>query len=242
MANQITDQEIKSFVRKVQNQLASLRAEDLRELTENLEADLLDRRDAEGTTFKLGDAREYAKDLAEAAGLDLNSIEVSRVNIEFLKVWKGVLGYFRTLSPAWAIVRGWLMFALVYTPLVYGRVGEIPVNTRDVLVLIALVALNIWLGKKQFAALRYPLIALNVLMLAGSPVVVADLAGSYELYKKYVIFESESQLVFQGNPVHAVCAVGDDGSKIYNVRKLTNETGYPIFVSEASQVPGIPLC
>lgn len=242
MAIQITNQEIKSFVRKVQNQLVSLRPEDLLELTENLEADLLDRRDAEGATFKLGDPREYAKDLAEAAGLDLTNIEVSRMNIEFLKVWKAVLGYFRTLSPAWAILRGWLIFALVYTPLVYGRVGEIPVNTRDTIVLVALIGLNIWLGKKQFAALRYPLIVLNVLMLAGSPVIVADLASSYELYKKYVIFESESQLVFQGNPVRAVCAVGDDGSKIYNVRKLTNETGYPIFVSEASPVPGIPFC
>ncbi|MEO0312943.1 MAG: hypothetical protein RL140_173 [Actinomycetota bacterium] len=242
MAHIITDLEIKSFVRKVQNQLVSLKAEDLRELTENLEADLLDRRDAEGNNFKLGDAREYAKDLAEAAGLDLNNIEVSRMNIEFLKVWKALLSYFRTLSPAWAIVRGWLMFALIYTPLVYGRIGEIPSNTRDTLVLIALVVVNIWLGRKQFASLKYPLIALNVLLLAGTPVVVADVAGAFDLYKKYVIFESTSQLVFQGNPVRAVCAIGDDGSKIYNVRKLTNETGYPIFVSEMNPVQSVPLC
>ena len=225
MATQVTDQQIKSFVRKVQNQLAGLNADDQRELTENLEADLLDRRAAEGAKFKLGEAKAYAADLAEAAGLDLESLEVSRLNIEFLKAWKATLAYFRTLSPAWAIIRGWLMFALIYTPIVYGHIGEIPGGARDTLLLVALIGLNIWLSKKQFAALRIPLIVLNALMLIASPAVVADLNNAYGLYAKYAVYEDSDTLIYQGHPVRAFCAIGSDGSKIFNVKKLLDQDG-----------------
>ena len=242
MATQVTDQEIKSFVRKVQNQLAGLKSDDLRELTENLEADLLDRRQAEGDKFKLGDAKLYATELAEAAGLDLEGIEVSRLNIEFLKIWKATLAYFRTLSPAWAIVRGWLMFTLIYTPIVYGQVGEIPGGARDTLILVALIGLNIWISKKQFAVFRVPLIALNTLLLIASPAVVADLNGAYELYQKYVVFEDSDTLIYQGRPVRAFCAIGSDGSKIYNVKKLLDQDGYPVFENLEEPVPGVANC
>ena len=242
MATQVTDQQIKSFVRKVQNQLAGLNADDQRELTENLEADLLDRRAAEGTKFKLGEAKAYAADLAEAAGLDLESLEVSRLNIEFLKAWKATLAYFRTLSPAWAIIRGWLMFALIYTPIVYGHIGEIPGGARDTLFLVALIGLNIWLSKKQFATLRIPLIVLNALMLIASPAVVADLNSAYDLYAKYAVYEDSDTLIYQGHPVRAFCAIGSDGSKIFNVKKLLDQDGYAVFESLEDPVPGVANC
>lgn len=231
MATQVTDQEIKSFVRKVQNQLAGLKSDDLRELTENLEADLLDRRQAEGDKFKLGDAKLYATELAEAAGLDLEGIEVSRLNIEFLKIWKATLAYFRTLSPAWAIVRGWLIFALIYTPVAYGRIGEIPTNIRDWLVLIALVVLNIWLSRKQFSALKYPLVVLNVLMLLGTTVVAADVAEAVATYEKYQIFEMSDTLVAGGRAINGVCAIDQYGNRT-QVSKLLDQDGFPIYIAE----------
>lgn len=231
MAKKVTDLEIKSYVRKVKNHLAGLNTDDQRELTENLEADLLDRREAEGSDFKLGDAKTYASDLAEAAGLDLESVEVSRLNIEFLKVWKATLAYFRTLSPAWAIVRGWLMFALIYTPILYGRVGEIPTNTRDSLVLVALVVTNIWLTKKQFSAMKYPLVILNVLMLLGTTVVIADVQEAVNTYEKYVIYESSNTLVAGGRAIYGVCAVDLNGMRS-EVSKLLDSDGYPIYMRE----------
>ena len=233
MATQVTDQEIKSFVRKVQNQLASLKSDDLRELTENLEADLLDRREAEGTKFNLGDAKTYASELIEAAGLGSESVEVSRLNLEFLKMWKSTLAYFRTLSPAWAIVRGWLMFALIYTPLAYGRIGEIPTNTRDWLVLVALVVLNVWLSRKQFSALKYPLVVVNVLMLLGTPVVAADVAASIATYEKYLVFEMSDTLIAGGRPIFGICAVDQNGQR-HEVSKLLDKDGYPIYLAEDS--------
>jgi hypothetical protein len=241
MATQVTEQEIKSFIRKVQSQLAGLKSDDLRELTENLEADLLDRRQAEGVNFKLGDAKGYAKELAEAAGLDLESVEVSRMNIEFLRAWKATLAYFGTLAPAWAIIRGWLMFSLIYMPIIYGRVGEVPVGVRDTLILILLVALNVWLTKKQFSALKYPLIVLNVLLLLGSSIVAVDLNGAYKLYEKYVVYDNTDTLIFHGNPMRAFCAIGDNGDRIYNVKKLVDQDGYPVFDSELIPVPGVVL-
>jgi len=231
MAKKVTDLEIKSYVRKVKNHLAGINTDDQRELTENLEADLLDRREAEGSDFKLGDAKTYASDLAEAAGLDLESVEVSRLNIEFLKVWKATLAYFRTLSPAWAIVRGWLMFALIYTPILYGRVGEIPTNTRDALVLVALVVTNIWLTKKQFSAMKYPLVILNVLMLLGTTVVIADVQEAVNRYEKYVIYERSNTLVAGGRAIYGVCAVDLNGMRS-EVSKLLDSDGYPIYMRE----------
>jgi hypothetical protein len=231
MATQVSDQDINAFVRKVQNQLTGLKSDDLRELTENLEADLLDRRDAEGATFKLGEPKFYAADLAEAAGLSLQSFEVSRLNIEFLRIWQATLNYFRTLAPAWAIVRGWLMFALIYMPVVYGRVSEIPGNTRDWLVLVALVVVNVWLSKKQFSNLKYPLVVLNILMLLGTTVVIADLASKLQTYEKYVTFERDDTLVSGGRAIYGVCAVDLNGMRS-EVRKLLDKDGYPIFIAD----------
>ena len=242
MTTQVTNQEIKSFVRKVQNQLVGLNPDDLRDLTENLEADLLDRREAEGLNFRLGEATSYAKELADAAGLDLESVEVSRMNVEFLKVWKATMRYFRTLSPAWAILRGWLMFALIYTPILYGRIGEVPGGLRDTLVLISLIAINIWLSRKQFLALKYPLVILNVVLMAGSSLVIADISSAYSLYGKYIIYENTGSLTFQGQPVRAFCALGADGSRIYEVKKLFDQDGYPVFISEEPEVPTVLNC
>ena len=231
MATQVTDQEIKSFVRKVRQHLLGLKIDDVRELTENLEADLIDRRSAEGAKFKLANPKSYANELAEAAGLNLNDLEVSRVNIEFLKAWRATLNYFRTLAPAWAIVRGWLMFALIYMPISYGRVGEIPGNSRDLVVLVALVVANVWLSKRQFSALKYPLVVLNVLMLLGTSVVVADVADAVKTYEKYVNFEASGILVAEGRPIFGVCAVDLNGHRS-EVSRLLDKDGYPFFIRE----------
>lgn len=231
MANLVTDLEIKSFVRNVQKHLIGLKIEDVRDLTENLESDLNDRRNAEGRNFKLGNPKVYATDLADAAGLNLDELEVSRVNIEFLRVWKATLNYFRSLAPGWAIVRGWLVFALIYMPIVYGRVGEIPSNTRDWLVLVSLVGINVWLSKKQFSALKYPLVILNIVMLLGTTVVIADVAAAVKTYEKYMIFEITDTLVAGGRAIQGVCAVDEEGMRS-EVSKLLDTDGYPIFIRQ----------
>jgi hypothetical protein len=146
-------------------------------------------------------------------------------------MWKATLAYFRTLSPAWAIVRGWLMFALIYTPILYGRVGEIPTNTRDAIVLVALVVLNIWLTKKQFSTMKYPLVIINVLMLFGTTIVVADVNNAVQTYEKYLIYERSNTLVAGGRAIYAVCAVDLNGMKS-EVSKLLDKDGYPIYIRE----------
>jgi hypothetical protein len=231
MANQVTDQEIQSFVRKVRQQLLGLKIEDVRELTENLEADLNDRRNAEGEKFKLSNPKEYAAELAEAAGLNLNELEISRVNLEFLRAWKATLVYFRSLSPAWAILRAWVVFALIYSPITTGGIREIPGNTVSAFVLAVLIAVSVWLSIKQYRPLRFVLITMNVILLLGSPVLVADIASDIQLYKKFVSVETLTTLTFQGNPVTSLCAMDEYGNK-QPVVKLFDSAGYPIFVAE----------
>lgn len=231
MATQVTDLEIKSFVRKVQQNLLGLSFDDVRELTENLEEDLKDRRDAEGKDFKLGNPKTYASELTEAAGLNLNELEVSRVNIEFLKAWKATIGYLRTLSPAWAILRGWVLFSLIYSPIFSGRIRELPNDGPSTFILLAFIAISVWLSLKQFRPIRIAMIALNVVLLLGSTVVVADVAATVDLYKKYVNLDTLSSITFQGNPVNSLCAVDQFGNK-YPVAQLLDAAGYEIFNAE----------
>jgi hypothetical protein len=123
------------------------------------------------------------------------------------------------------------MFALIYMPVVYGRVSEIPGNTRDWLVLVALVVVNVWLSKKQFSNLKYPLVVLNILMLLGTTVVIADLASKLQTYEKYVTFERDDTLVSGGRAIYGVCAVDLNGMRS-EVRKLLDKDGYPIFIAD----------
>lgn len=233
MAKQVTEQEIQAFVRNVQQHLIGLKFDDVRELTENLEADLNDRRNAEGENFKLGNPKTYATELAEAAGLNLDQLEVSRVNVEFLKAWKATLAYFRSLAPAWAILRGWVIFALIYSPITTGGIREIPGDTGSAFVLAILIAISVWLSLKQYRAIRLALVSLNVTLLLGSTVLVSDIASNIQLYKKYVNIETMSTLTFQGNPVTSLCAITEFVGR-QPVVKLLDGAGYVIFTADGS--------
>lgn len=231
MSSKISDKEITEFVRKVRSELRELPADELAELTENLAADLFERRNEEGDAFNLGNASDYAGQLADAAGLRITDVEATRMNLEFLRLWKSSLGYLRTLAPAWAIIRAWLIFALVFSPFVFGGIRALPGTTMSTVVLIALVVASVWLSLKQFKVLRIPLIVLNALLLIASPILVADIGQAVQLYTKYVVYENESTLVFQGSPVRGVCSFDPLGNKS-QVQKLVDVNGYDIYVSD----------
>ena len=236
MPTMITNIEIDQFVSKVKNELRHLSAEDRAELTDNLSVDLLDQLEEQGHTFTLPNPKEYAFELASAAGLAMGDQEVSRMNLEFLRIWRNLLGYFRTLAPAWAIVRAWLAFSLIYSPIVYGMIREVPNDASSILVLVGLVVASVWLSLKQFRPMKYVLITLNALLLIGSPVVIADINQAIHTYSNYVILDQTSALSFQGHAVNGVCAVDEYGNKVRAV-KLLDSTGYEIY--RADDVLGV---
>lgn len=231
MSNIITNIEIEKFVSDVKRELRHLAAEERAELTDNLLDDLLEQQAEQGHTFTLPNAKDFATELASAAGLSLGETEVSRMNLEFFRIWKSVLGYFRTLSPAWAIVRGWLFFTLVYGPIAFGGIREIPAGAGEFVLLAGFAVVSVWLSIKQFRPMRYILVGLNVLLLVASPIVVADVNQAVDTYEKYKIFEITDDLIYQGQPVFALCGQDSYGQK-FEVDKLFDEQGYPIFSSK----------
>lgn len=234
MSSKVSDKEIADFVKRVRHELKNLSKEDISELTDALESDLKDRRDAEGNSFKLGVAADYAAELAESAGLKVSDVEATRMNLRFLRIWQASLSYLRTLAPAWAIIRAWVAYSLVFSPIVFGTIHPLPGSQLAWLVLAIFIVISVWLSNKQYRVLRYPLIVLNSLLLVASPILVQDIAEAAQLYSKYVVYEYEPVITFQGNPVRGVCAVDIYGNKT-PIQKLLDENGYEIYTAE-----GIP--
>lgn len=238
MATQISDKEINNFVSKVQRLLIGLSAEEKSELTENLVIDLQEKRDAEGTKFQLGDPKKYADELADAAGLKLKNYELSPANMKLLKLANTVGEYLKTLNPAWVLVRGWLVYSLIYSPIMYREVREIPDRALDLLVLIVLVLASFWLDRKKFKSLKYPLIVLNIGLMLVSPAVILDSNSRIENYRRWMALEQSDNLVFMGQAIHEVCAYDEYGNAT-PVIKLTDSEGWEIF--RLHELPA-PVC
>lgn len=239
MSNTMTNKEITEFVRKVRHELKTLTPEDLKELTENLESDLMERLAEEGPNFKLGNAADYAAELAEAAGLNISAVAATRMNLEFLRIWNSTLAYLRTLSPAWAIVRGWLLFALAYSPVAYGGIRAVPVDVRDWLVLTVLVALSIWLGLKRFASLYIPLIVVNTLLMLGGVYLAAQIGVAINDYRDYKVQELSGQLSVKGHPVNAACGYDQYGGSLGPLAIIKDQNGDVIFTDVS---PTLTIC
>ena len=229
MSSKISDKEITEFVRKVRSELRSLPADAMNELTESLEVDLLERREEEGDQFKLGIASTYATQLAEAAGFSFPSGEASRMNLEFLRIWNKALAYFRTLTPAWAIVRGWLLFALAYSPIAYGGIRAVPIDFRDWFVIAVLVALSVWVSLKKFVSLHIPLIVVNTLLMIGGFYVTALISNAIDEYRDYKIQALSGQMSVGGHPVMSACGYDQNGYNLGALSMIKDTNGNVIF-------------
>lgn len=229
MSSTITDNEIKEFVRKVRSSLTGLSTQDQTELTETLEGDLIDRRASEGSEFKLGSPESFAKELAESAGLQLPTFETNGVALGFLKALNKIGSYLATLDPAWAIVRGYLFYAVIFSYFAFGGIQEIPYTSLTTLIMIAFIALSMWLSIKKFKVMKYPVIAFNVIGL------VAALFMSYSVQDKVADYQYYSQtrgientlMDSDGRLYTAVCAYDDLGNRL-PARYITDAMGYTI--------------
>lgn len=229
MPSNITDNEIKDFVRKVRSSLKGLSVQDQAELTETLEGDLIERRASEGSEFKLGSPEAFANELAESAGLQVSTAEANGVAVAFLKGFSNFGRYLATLDPAWAIVRGYLFYAVVFSYFVFGGIQEIPYTSLSTLVMVAFIALSMWLSIKKFKVMKYPVVLLNVIGLVAALFMGESLQNKVADYQYYAETRSvENTLIDSNGTLHtAVCAYDDFGNRL-PVRYVTDGMGYTI--------------
>ena len=230
MAAQVTDQEIKSFVQKVVKALSFLKPEEVRELTENLEDALIEKRADEGTIFTLPNPQQYANELVEAAGLRNTSEDVSEFQKTLIKLTRSAYRYIQSFGPAWAIIRGYLIYACGYGYLVYGGIREIPEYVQDTFVMLLCIAASVWLNVKKFKALQIPAIALNVLVLIflvlPFGINIQDKVADYRYYAQTRNIEN-TIIDSNGNLHQTACAYDDLGNKL-PMATLTDPAGFTI--------------
>lgn len=229
MSPTITDNEIKEFVRKVRSSLKGLSTQDQTELTETLEGDLIDRRASEGAEFKLGSPEVFAKELAEGAGLAPSKFEPKGLGLSLLKLLSSIGRYLATLDPAWAIVRGYLFYAVVFSYFVFGGIQEIPYTPLSTLIMVVFIGLSMWLSIKKFKVMKYPIIALNVIGLVAALFLGTSLQVKVANYKYFTETRGvENTLMDSDGNLHtAVCAYDDLGNRL-PVRYVTDGMGYTI--------------
>lgn len=229
MATKSVNQEIKTFVGKVEKELAHLNSADMRELTENLEDALLEKSNDEGSSFKLPNPKIYANELVEAAGLLSNKEEQSTFNLALLAGLRSFLRYLSTLGPAWAIARGYLIYAVGFGYLAYGAIREIPQTQMDVFVLIVAIGLSVWLNIRKFSKLKIIAIILNVAMLPLTLEFANNLQDTVADYRYYASTRGvENSIMDSGGNLYLKTCAYDWQGNLLDMKVLTSTDGTAI--------------
>jgi len=210
-----TDKEIANFVSDVQKALVNLDPVVVGELTESLEADLLERKAEEGAGFKLGNAEAYAKELLASAGLTPASTQPTGLRRVVGKVGRWAWGTFVTARPAWWVLRGLAAYTLIWFVLL-NQARTLPDNIVGWLVLVTLVVISIQVGRVRNRTwwFRAPLAALNILAIVTS-IYWADTAVAVRNdYERLYALESSNMLLRGGQPVGYIYAFDAAGKKL----------------------------
>jgi len=169
---------IRTFAADVRAALNDLPAEDVEELTDQLEADLTEQaEDSESETITLGDPIAYANELRASAGLPDRGdevVETRRPAFSRLADWvRGigqdaardirsspggakVLDFLISLRPFWWVLRGWAVyqvFAFVFS--LGGPFGVIPFSFSRWMLLFATVIVSVQWGRGKWLSWRW---------------------------------------------------------------------------------------
>lgn len=192
--------EVDAFAAAVRTALDDLAAEERDDLTDGLEAELLDRV-ADSGIDSLGDPDAYAADLRAAAGLPPRTVmrtSLRRSAGEFRRLvadrgsaflarhplWRGLAGFLVSLRPAWWVLRAVVAYQ-VGAFVLAGMGGNggfylLPIDGGKLLVLAILIVLSVQFGRGRWLPLkgmRVLAITANVILAITAPFVVAQAAG-----------------------------------------------------------------
>ncbi|TFD58837.1 hypothetical protein E3T39_10700 [Cryobacterium suzukii] len=177
-----TTQPIRDFALAVRAALSDLPADDVDDLTDGLEADLMEQAadfddadaGAAAPDFELGDPVAYADELRGAAGLPVRgatpTVRVSARRrlraragaaradaarrIRSSAAGAAVLDFLLVLRPLWWVLRGWVVYAVAEI-FVGGAISTVPTDPVRWLVLCAFVILSVQWGRGRWLPWRW---------------------------------------------------------------------------------------
>ncbi|MDH6236488.1 hypothetical protein [Cryobacterium sp. CG_9.6] len=178
MSETATTPSIHDFALAVRAALSDLPADDIDDLTDDLEADLTEQAAevaaADAPTFDLGDPVAYADELRSAAGLPLRGTRpTARVpRLRLLRAWIGdaradaaqrirststgtaLLDFLLVLRPLWWVLRGWVVF-VVAEIFLGGAISTVPSDPVRWFVFAAFVVLSVQWGRGRWLPWRW---------------------------------------------------------------------------------------
>ena len=236
MPTNTQDPTIRNFVVEVKSRLADLNPADVDGLTENLEADLLERQLEEGDDFKLGSPDQFARDLRTAAGIDAPEKEVSPLRRLVNRAAKWTWQLVRSARPAWWLVRGYLLFWL--WGVWFNPGGFLPDNFLQWVILVGLTVASIVVGRKTWRRylVRVPLAVLNVGLIIVGLIWGITLQNSRDDYMRMHTMDNAGVLMWNGYWITQPKAFDANGTELPMV-ELRDVNGNVIFHEQPQVLP-----
>lgn len=263
MTSTQTDPEVTAYARQVREALADVPSARLEELLEDLEEHLVEvASETPGPlSDRLGPPAEYAAELRRAAGLPEGELVTAAAPREGLlarwttrvrdsDAYRQLVAFLPELRPAWWVLRGWAVVAVVDHVFVGGGVPLLPTLGLGVigwLVTAAVVVASVRLGLRARAAdqPRTPVVAVANLALAAcaaGALIGLAAGGPTTSYPDTVSYDpGPTTLTHEdGTPITNIVPYGSDGQPLDGVL-LYDQDGRPIenvstYTSDGEQV------
>ncbi|MEY4980998.1 MAG: hypothetical protein RL174_336 [Actinomycetota bacterium] len=219
-----TSSRISEFAKDVRRELADLPRNEIKELTDGLEADLYERLEEEGDGIDFGSPAAYAAELRDAAGIEPKSTRRSAFSSELfiqnLQSWfnrtavgRAIFDFAVSIRPLWWVARAavawWVLVGVFYTAI-------------DGLILLPiLVFLSIQWGRKKwftgkfFAAILLPLNLLAIVLLfPAQAMTVVKLQNYANAEAMMQAWPATDGLRYDGEKITDLKAFDDSGEQI----------------------------
>ncbi|MDF1479705.1 hypothetical protein PYV02_11490 [Leifsonia sp. H3M29-4] len=237
---------ITRFAAAVRAALSDLSAEEIDELTDGLEADLIEAASESGVQH-MGDPRQYANDLRQAAGYSARATPPQGVKArlrafpdEIRAEWRAIVerfglgrlvDFFATLRPVWWVFRGWALYLLVAG--LVGLWNALPTTVIGWLILVGAVVLSVQFGRGRWLArwMRVPLVLGNILVVVAAPflaswvVTATNSANSPSAYVEELPWHPG--ITMDGQQLTNIFAYDENGALLENVQ-LFDQDGNPL--------------
>lgn len=241
---------VAAYADSVRRELQDLPAGDVEDLTEGLEADLMEQFEESGAVPALSPVA-YAAELRSSAGLPERDAAVAgkkgpgirdsfrKAGEDFLArvranpASNAVLEFLIKLRPVWWLLRAWAIFQIISMFLESGRLLLIPRGTVAWIILLLLVVASVRMGSKPLPhrtwarrVLLWLSAAAIVVLLLAAPAIISRALMDYDAPTNYNSGYIPP-LSVNGAPVEHVFVYDKDGKLLRDVR-FYNESGYPL--------------
>ncbi|MGH3358125.1 MAG: hypothetical protein ACRDO7_04945 [Nocardioidaceae bacterium] len=249
--------DVASFAASVRARLSDLDAEEIEELTGEMESDLQERFDETGAAF--GDPGAYAAELRAAAGLPRRELRTDRywytalgaamsrrraTFVEWLRAnpaAAAVLDFLSVFRPLWWLARAWVAYEIAHLLIATNSVGTwLPDSALGWAVLLAAGLVSVQWGRGEWLVwprLRRVVVIGNVAAVVLAPFAYSHAAGpsAFRPTSSIAVINngpsSPEGLSMNGHAVRNVFAYDAQGNPLSNVQLYDHE-GKPLFVGK----------